>query len=487
MAAREVNPEWSVRITAAVHRELRAHLFPGDGHPHAAALLAGVVHADGGPRLLVRRVIAAVDGVDYVAGTGERGHHRLTAAFVRDAVLEAQRDGLAYLAVHVHGGPADVVGFSPEDLRSHERGYPALLDLLQGRPVGALVFSEAAVAGDIWSPGGHRAAVNHLVVVGARQRTLRLRRLPASVADRRYDRQARIFGDAGQDVLRVMRVGIIGVGGMGMLLVEYLSKLGVGNLVVIDPDRVDETNLPRLPDAGLGDAVRIFGSHRWPRWLRWFGARFAARKVDLAASLARRSNPAMTVERIFGDVREPAIAARLRDCDYLFLAANSDQARLIFNAIVHQYLIPGAQVGARVQVDPADGRVVAVHSIVRTVIPDRGCLWCNEVISPTRLAEESAAPAQRRRQRYVDEPGVVAPSVITLNATAAAMAANDFLFAVTGLTSPDAEASYARMHPIERSVVLEEPRRDEDCPECSISGRRFAMGDLGRRLPTMFR
>lgn len=166
----------------------------------------------------------------------------------------------------------------------------------------------------------------------------------------------------------------------------------------------------------------------------------------------------MTVERIFGDVRDPAAAGRLLGCDYLFLAANSDQARLIFNAIVHQYLIAGAQIGAKVQVDPLDGRVVAVHSIVRTVIPNRGCLWCNEAISSTRLAEESAAPAQRRRQRYVDEPEVVAPSVITLNATVAAMAANDFLFTVTGLTSPDAEAGYARMHPIERTVVVEEPR-----------------------------
>jgi molybdopterin/thiamine biosynthesis adenylyltransferase len=487
VAAREVKPEWSVRITEDVDRMLRAHLFPGDGRPHAAALLAGVVHADGGPRLLVRRLIVAVDGVDYVAGTGERGHHRLTAAFVRDAVLEAQRDGLAHLAVHVHGGPANEVGFSPEDLRSHERGYPALLDLLKGRPVGALVFTEAAVAGDIWSPGGRRAAVSHLVVVSARQRTLRPRPLPVSVADPRYDRQARLFGDAGQDVLRAMRVAIIGVGGMGMLLVEYLSKLGVGTLVLIDPDRVDETNLPRLPDVGLDDAVRVFDSHRWPRWLRRIGARFAARKVDLAARLARRANPTVTVERIFGDVREPAIAARLRDCDYLFLAANSDQARLIFNAIVHQYLIPGVQLGAKVQVDPADGRVIAVHSIVRTVTPDRGCLWCNEVISPTRLAEESAAPAQRRRQRYVDDPEVAAPSVITLNATAASMAANDFLFTVTGLTSADAEAGYTRMHPIERTVVVEEPRRDEGCPECSLSRGRFAMGNKGRRLPTRFK
>jgi hypothetical protein len=186
-------------------------------------------------------------------------------------------------------------------------------------------------------------------------------------------------------------------------------------------------------------------------------------------------------------VREPAVAARVLHCDYLFLAANSDQARLLFNAIVHQYLIPGAQVGAKVQVDPGDGRVVAVHSIVRTVFPGRGCLWCNQVISPARLADESASPSQRRVQRYVDEPSITAPSVITLNATAASIAANDFLFTVTGLTSRDAALDFCRVQPADRDVVFDEPRRDPDCLECSATQGRLALGDRGRRLPTFFR
>jgi hypothetical protein len=36
-------------------------------------------------------------------------------------------------------------------------------------------------------------------------------------------------------------------------------------------------------------------------------------------------------------------------------------------------------------------------------------------------------------QRYVDEPEVVAPSVITLNAVAVSHAADDFMFYMTGL------------------------------------------------------
>lgn len=36
---------------------LRAHLFPGDGDEHGAALLCGVANSPRGPRLLVRDIV----------------------------------------------------------------------------------------------------------------------------------------------------------------------------------------------------------------------------------------------------------------------------------------------------------------------------------------------------------------------------------------------------------------------------------------------
>jgi len=68
--------------------------------------------------------------VDYVAG--QRGYRMLTAAFVRDQALFCRDEQLAYLAVHNHFGE-DHVAFSGDDLRSHERGYPALRDLTRAR------------------------------------------------------------------------------------------------------------------------------------------------------------------------------------------------------------------------------------------------------------------------------------------------------------------------------------------------------------------
>jgi tRNA A37 threonylcarbamoyladenosine dehydratase len=79
-------------------------------------------------------------------------------------------------------------------------------------------------------------------------------------------------------------------------------------------------------------------------------------KVKLARRNILRANPNALVDAIFGDFLDAEIAAKFVDCDYLFLAADTMRARFLFNALVHQFLIPGVQVGAKVRVDPADRR-----------------------------------------------------------------------------------------------------------------------------------
>ncbi len=150
-----------------------------------------------------------------------------------------------------------------------------------------------------------------------------------------------------------------------------------------------------------------------------------------------------------------------------------------------RYLIPGVQLGSKVLVHEETGKLLDVYSVSRPVSPDRGCRWCTGFIPSGKLQEDAQDAEERHRQRYVNDPDVIAPSVITMNATAAAHAANDFLFTATGLTFDHAPRDYLRVCPRERSIVFDEPRADPDCSECGrISASRRARGDFGRRLPT---
>ena len=192
--------------------------------------------------------------------------------------------------------------------------------------------------------------------------------------------------------------------------------------MIVDPDRFDRTNHPRVVGSRPDDA-----EHRFP-------PRQALLKVEIAERVWRDARRAGRYEPYGRNVIDDDIAHVLTACDYLFLAADSAQARLVFNVLVHQYLIPGVQVGAKVVVDPATGAVDDVFTVVRFVEPGYGCLLCNGLISSDALQLESLSPDERRAQRYVDEPEVPAPSVITLNAVAAAHAVDDFLFNMLRVT-----------------------------------------------------
>lgn len=481
MAAQSMTGSWTLSISETHWDQLSSHLFPGDGDEHGAVLSAGMVQTSRGSRLLVRSVATANDGTDYVPG--EFGYRMLTPSFVRDQVLDCADDGLAYLAVHNHGG-RDHVGFSGEDLASHERGYPALRDILDGTVVGALVFAHNAVAGDLWLPGGERVVLDSMRVIGSSSKTLRPSpcATPAG-ANATYDRQARLFGDRGQRLLSDQKVGVIGAGGIGSLVLEALARLGVGHILAIDPDRLDVTNLPRVVGSTRWDARWALTRPGAPAVLQRIGTRFAAKKVDIARRVARAANPQARFDAVYGSLVDDDVAMRLVDCDYLFLAADTMQARLIFNALVHQYLIPGVQLGAKVTVDKPSGDVMDVFSVVRPVHPDTGCLWCNGLISPTQLQDEAFTEDQRRRQRYVEEDDIPAPSVITLNAVAAAHAVDQYLFHVTGL-SDGGERPYVRYLPLTGEVIVEAPRSDPMCRECGSDLRSRLGRGQQRRLPT---
>lgn len=170
---------------------------------------------------------------------------------------------------------------------------------------------------------------------------------------------------------------------------------------------------------------------------------------------------------------------RLLDCDFVFLATDTMRSRHLFNQVVHQYLIPGIQIGAKVPVNE-DGSVGAVRVVVRPVMPDAGCLWCGGAISPAQLNREDLSPEERERQRYVEDPNVREPSVITLNALGASQAVNDFLFAFTGLHDPETRLrgcfQWARRREWESIAVKPDPM----CRHCGRGPKSvYARGDGG--------
>ncbi|HWH09618.1 MAG TPA: ThiF family adenylyltransferase [Solirubrobacteraceae bacterium] len=338
-----------------------------------------------------------------------------------------------------------------------------MINMTGGMPVASLVLGTASVAGEVWMPGGSVADLDHLDVVGARTARLTASPLATPRSSARFARQVLMFGAEGQATLRSMTVAVVGAGGGGSLLVQSLAHLGVGRLIIIDFDRVDITNLSRIVGATPRDAHR--------RRL----------KVDVLRRLARSIDPDIDVMAIAGDITCVADARALLAADYVFSATDTQFARFAVNAICHQYLIPGAQVGAKV-VTGDDDAVQLAYAMHRPIDLGGACLECGGAIDPEALRREQLDDVERRAQAYVHAPAgtaILDPSVITLNSAAVAMAMLDFQLSATGMFPPRTRLAHRIYHAPERALRERQAAVRPGCRWCDrhVAGGAFARGD----------
>lgn len=447
-----------LRIAASDRTRLFAHLFQPDHDEHGALLLAGQHRrADGSLTLSVREV-HPLGAVDFPPGV--HGYHQLSAASLARLGNRAADQNLALVSAHSHPGSSNRTGLSGDDLAAHERIFPHLLEITDADAVCGVAFGAHSAAGDVWPRDGTRRPLDHVRIVGAN--TEFLRSSPAEAPeeiDERFDRQVRLFGATGQARLRAMHVAVVGAGGGGSILIEQLAHLGVGTITVIDYDIVQAHNLSRIMGATRRDA------------------RKHTKKVDVAARHVRRIDPGITINAIDGDIADSATAARLIDCDYLFLATDTATARLVGNAIAQSFLIPLTQIGAKVELSAAS-EIEQIYTAVRPVLPRMGCLSCAGLIDPDQLQREAATPEERENQNYLGVAEVVDPSVTTLNAAAASGALNAFLMGVIGLADDELADHRITLTREGTNLVTHVERRSE-CRWCGDHDHsRYARADL---------
>lgn len=439
-------------------QELYAHLFPGDADEHAAVALAGFDQDGRRSRLLVRE-LHTVPPEHFLPGT--YGYRRTSPRFVAELSVRAAELGLAYVALHSHPGSAIRTSLSRDDKAAHRRLFPHLLDLTS-RPVAGVALGTASAAGEVWQSCDRVSDLEALRVIGPRLELLTPREDSIAQTAARFDRQARLFGAAGQQILRQMHVAVVGAGGGGSMIIEQLAHLGVGELTIIDFDVVKEINLSRIVGSRPYDVGR--------------------KKVAVLKRLVEEIDPGIDCRAIDGDIGDLDAARYLLDADFLFLASDTITSRLVFNAIVHRYLIPGVQVGAKVDL-ARDREISQVYVAVRPVAPDHGCLQCNSLIDAMQLQREARTEEEERAQNYLDEPDVVDPSVVSLNGTAASAAVNVLLLSATGLS--ESGLWDHRLHLVRSGEVL--PVRDKklkDCPFCSTAETStYALGGDPSSLP----
>ena len=152
---------------------------------------------------------------------------------ISTAVSEAQKRSCGLAFIHTHPGAARPPQLSAIDLRTSKRLATAFAELLDG-PFASLVVSPAGWAGMAHN-AGQLVPLKRIGLIGRR---LEIYPHDADQSeDGRDDRQRRALGQSANSLLRRLRVGLVGVGGIGGPLAETLARMGVGALTLDRPRR----------------------------------------------------------------------------------------------------------------------------------------------------------------------------------------------------------------------------------------------------------
>lgn len=185
----------------------------------------------------------------------------------------------------------------------------------------------------------------------------------------RYDRQQRIDG-WDQAALARARVLIAGAGAVGNELIKNLALLGVGHLLIVDFDRIEESNLSRTVLFENSDVGRA--------------------KAPVAAQAAARLNPELDVRYIDGDLFYDLGLGFYRHCDLVVGGLDSLAAR--------------SQVGlscALAGIPFLDGGMWALGGEVRWFMAGDGpCFECTLSEEDRRRAYERRSCTGFRRQEF---------------------------------------------------------------------------------------
>lgn len=270
----------------------------------------------------------------------------------------------------------------------------------------------------------------------------------------RFDRQARALGPTGQARLRALRVGIVGVGGTGSQVVQQLAHLGVRDFVLVEDDRVEETNLPRLVGATRLDAL------------------LRRRKTAIAKRAVRRLSPRARVTTP-GSLRRSDSLTELQGVDVILGCVDNDGARLILAELAAAYLVPYLDIGVGIDGEPGASQIGGRISFY---LPGGPCLACADELDFAEAAEDLDTEAARRirlERGYARERSVE-PALMPLNTVLVGAAMIELLAFATGLR---AVVSFLRYDALTARMVRQNVAHNRDCPVCVPA---YAMGDRQR-------
>jgi hypothetical protein len=433
-----------LRIVASHLEKLRHHLLQDRNERIAIAHCT-----DSGSDLLVNEIVHVRDEDLVVSGPASC---RLTNDAERRLIGDCTGRAKHPLVIHSHPF-ADTAWFSSRDDRMMESYQDWLGPLFPAIELVFGVLGAKELRCQRWDHDTEKFVGLPVRVLGSWERkTESLHRdNDAAVNVDRYDRSIRVLGTEGQTALSDSHVAVVGCGGTGSHMARTLARLGVGALTLVDPDRIEQSNLPRLAGATEGDV--------------------GTAKVSVVQQQCLRANPQIETTMVCDTVQNAT--EQLQRTDVIVAGLDKVSPRFWLNEFAVQHLIPYVDVGTRIDIGKDDETIERMFVALQTIVPGvTECIDCDEYFDPeiARIEELSGTELASGIERGYVDPDVLEPepSVVDLNWLAAAQAVGVVKRLVTG--GPTPPPSYLEYDDLGFETTQWQTEANDQCPTCGENG-----------------
>ena len=210
---------------------------------------------------------------------------------------------------------------------------------------------------------------------------------PSSMDHGRTARLTAAFGEEASERLRVATVAVIGAGGTGSMAIEVLARAGVGNLIIVDPDHITESNLERVHGSQPLHVVQ------------------GTPKVLIAREHALSINAECEIKAYLAALPQKEVVDAVVTADVAIGCTDQQHSRLALSDLCTRYLVPVIDCG--VMLEGAEGAVTGqIIQLVRFLSADP-CALCRDMIIPQRLAQELMSGEEKAERRAAAEKAIM--------------------------------------------------------------------------------
>ncbi len=397
-------------MTERRHKAIFNHLFPADGLEAAAILLCN----QGTGELHHRLIVADILSLPHHHSTRRRDFVSWPFGdyLSPDKISDADRQRQSIVTIHSHPNGHDK--FSRVDDRNDRELFVSIGNWFDdGRLNGsAIMLPDGSIKARTVDVRGKFTGMATVSVVGDNIHIWKQLRQKKQTTY--HGKLSQTFGRGTLELLRSMRVGVIGCSGTGSIIVELLVRNCVRELVIVDNDVVEEKNLNRIVNSTMSAARK--------KWPKVSAIRQAIRRIGMNTKV-------VTVQEL---TDSPEALKALVDCDVIFGCVDSAFGRYHLDCLASAYLIPYFDVGVHIEAD-GKGGITAADAVSHYIHPEgdsllsRGAYTMEQVTAENWLRTDPAYYQQQHMAGYLAAVDEEQPAVMSVNMQAACMAFNDFM------------------------------------------------------------